>query len=446
MENNFFKWLLGGLAVLITLQGLPLIFHQGQGDLVAAMVPGLAGIPGIALMALLGGLVLVWAMTAAALGPWAIKERVARLFHWLRRFAPVYFLFLLLYASLMFVVWLRLHLLGNRDIERFFVLVAAWFLVLVAGFGTDKTELAATAGPLIGTVSVILIVFGLELFMRYAFIQSDGFGISLMHLSWVNRYWNPINELGYRDYPVNEDQAVQHLLVVGDSFVAGQGVEDIDDTFPHQLANRLGAGYAVNIAAHNGLETAGEWDALTDYPVIPDIVILSHYFNDILSVAPEIQDHIRHEWLPYPEDEPLRSVVLNSYLANFIYWHIAQLATMQEDYTAIVLGLYDDPETWAAHEALLARFVDWAETNNAQLAVITWPTLTDISRTGPASAQVANFFAAHGVPVVNMAEVLAGRSAASLVANPFDAHPDESVHALAADELYEVVAPLLDAR
>lgn len=281
----------------------------------------------------------------------------------------------------------------------------------------------------LGTVIITLIL--LENGMRLWLVQSDSFGLSRMARRWYDRYWTPINSLGYRDGErVIAAEDVKRILVIGDSFVAGQGIDDVDDTFPHQLARLLGAGYSVNIAAQPGWESAEMWDALQNDPLTPDVLILSHYVNDITWA-----DSTRR--LPASRSElapPVKWLVDNLEIPNFIYWRIAYPAqALNPDFYR---QFYDDSAVWHKHTEMLQQFITYAVDHQAQLIVINWPLLrgrNDLAR------PVTDFFQAQNIPVVDMRAVLQEFMDDQIVVSVYDAHPNVFAHQQAAENLYVLI-------
>ena len=86
--------------------------------------------------------------------------------------------------------------------------------------------------------------------------------------SCFERYWQPINSLGYRDYEWTPEKVGnrKRIVVVGDSFVAGGGVEKIEDRFSNQLGEKLGDDYVVMTVARNGWNTRQEIEGVLAYP------------------------------------------------------------------------------------------------------------------------------------------------------------------------------------
>jgi hypothetical protein len=368
---------------------------------------------------------------------------------------------MLLYLTLAVAGWelfFKLH--GFADFsgwaEVHYLSFCIWLLALITCYGLDRQELREISsrlgknrytGPLITTTFFIVIGLCAELGVRYFVTRSDSYGFTLMNEKWVETYWHPTNSLGYRDYEpaVDLDDTVQRVLVVGDSFVAGAGVERVDDTFPHILGQLLGNDYTVNIVAQPGWESPQQYEALNQYPVAPDIVILSHYINDIDWIAEREYPEVYEALLPPQPPAALRWLVDNFFLPNYVYWNILSKNVIDpwavgNPYLDLAIANYNDPEIWAEQEAVLSRFVDWAQAHRVHLIVVVWPLLTAIDQSEPMVAPVERFFEAEGINVLNMAEVLIGKDQAEIVVNPFDGHPNVYAHSLAAEQLFGLLA------
>src|SRR5215468_4472461 len=103
-------------------------------------------------------------------------------------------------------------------------------------------EMSLTTALAVFSVLYTLVVA--ELLVSVFVVETHGLAGTLAAKRWYERYWRPtINSLGYRDHePVWSD----HLLViVGASFVAGGGIENLDDRMSGVLAGRLCKGWTV---------------------------------------------------------------------------------------------------------------------------------------------------------------------------------------------------------
>ncbi|MEO1166787.1 MAG: SGNH/GDSL hydrolase family protein, partial [Chloroflexota bacterium] len=276
------------------------------------------------------------------------------------------------------------------------------------------------AGLLTTLTTVLVIVIGLELGLRFAYVMSDNFQFSKMHQNWNRLYWNPINADGYRDYeaPPPDDQRT-HILVLGDSLVTGYGVNHIDDTFPHILDAQLGADYTVNIAAQPGWGISNALDGAQVYPIEPDVVVLSHYINDIAEgIAAEAYDR------PFPQirvepTEQQRWWTDRFYIANFWYYRVYSYTAHDSVslYNDWIYDAYGNGEVWSNYQLELQSILDWTEEIDAPLVVVVWSNLLDIESSRRLTDPIVTFYSERDVLVVDMATLLADLPASQRTAN-----------------------------
>jgi len=148
---------------------------------------------------------------------------------------------------------------------------------LLAGIAAQRWSAAARAAARGLLITYAVIGFALvagELFFRFAYVDTEG---RLASERWVERYWQT-NTLGFRDREwIPTDWAAKTtVVIVGDSFAAGWGVEDPADRFGDVLGARLGDGYAVINLGLPGTSTPEQLETLRAFPLeYPDIVILA---------------------------------------------------------------------------------------------------------------------------------------------------------------------------
>ncbi|MDQ7035707.1 MAG: hypothetical protein Q9P01_12990 [Anaerolineae bacterium] len=208
--------------------------------------------------------------------------------------------------------------------EYFWLFGGFYGMIALSTVGTmqQSSPIGWWASPLITITTIVLIIIGLELGLRYVWVMSDNFQFSKMHSNWSRLYWNPLNTESYRDYhPALNDERMQ-IIVAGDSLAAGYGVDSIDDTFPHLLDNLLGDDSTVNIVAQPGWGISTALGALENYPTKPDIVILSHYINDIAEGSAGQQYSQPFPTIRLEPTENQRWWVENFYIANFLYYRV----------------------------------------------------------------------------------------------------------------------------
>jgi hypothetical protein len=307
----------------------------------------------------------------------------------------------------------------------------------------EKGNIGWLASPLITLTTIVLIIIGVELGLRYLWIMSDNFQFSAMHRNWSRLYWNPLNDVGegYRDYPPASNDERTHILVAGDSLVAGYGMNSIEDTFPHLLVDRLGENYTMNIVAQPGWGISTAFGAIQNYPTQPDIVILSHYINDIAEGAAGQQYGQPFPTIRLEPNDNQRWWVENFYIANFLYYRV-YLYTQHDSvglYNDWLRGAYENEVVWNAYQAEMQAWINWAAANDVELIVIVWSNLLAIEEWRDVTQPVIDYFLERGIPVVDMSEHLAGESPNKITVNLFDAHPSEYSHNVAAEQLYEVI-------
>ncbi|MCS6836558.1 MAG: hypothetical protein NZ750_11130 [Anaerolineae bacterium] len=338
--------------------------------------------------------------------------------------------------------------------EHFYLWFYIWLcaLVLLGGWRREEGERIAArlqasrwTSPMLVFSSLTVTLVLVEALMRATFVFSDNYGFSLMNARWFNENWKPINALGYRDYELSDAAPGRtRVLVVGDSFAAGHGIDDIAQTFPHVMGRELGQDYTVNVVAKPGWNTNHEWDALQSYPMTPDLLVLAYYVNDITHlVADRYEAQIQQIYPLAPF--PLNSFVDHFYLPNFLYWHVWGQIVRRGNalFNDLILQPYADEAIWAEQAEWLGRFVSYARDHHIPLVVIVWGAMNAPDASALAVQRVADYFAQQGATVVRMDDYLSDLSVAQRVVNPFDAHPSVLVHERAGLALAEAVRQLV---
>jgi hypothetical protein len=296
------------------------------------------------------------------------------------------------------------------------------------------------------TLSLLTLFFILmisEIFFKVFFAQSDAWNQTLASQNWFKRYW-ATNSMGYRDVEWSEADLhnKKRILVLGDSFAAGHGIENIEDRFSDQLGAKLGDDYLVMNIAASGISTKEEIDRVTGFPYKPEIFILQYFINDIRYAANE-QGFIPDD----PSVNPpafLKPLVDNSYVINFISWHAIRLlpGPWQADDFIWLNKVYNDPNVWWFHQQELLTIYEGARSEQVQLIVVIFPSLTDVDRSSRLTAKVIDFFKSHQVPVLDVAPLVQDIPLEQRIVSSLDAHPSVLVHHRVAEALYEMVMDL----
>lgn len=318
-------------------------------------------------------------------------------------------------------------------------------------------------------VSVFLVLAVCEVLVRIAYPA----------LKPSNQYdWNA----RHKGYSLARAPDTFRIVVLGDSYTFGQGVER-DSTFPAQLEKLLnGMGANLRFEVVNlgfcGLNTMTEvqllakegihpdtWAPDPDYRGLayqPDLVILEYTLNDsstswrVPGQVKGFDDRFRTGEVVLRVNGGPYSIPLPDKVDKFLTMHSRLYLALVSGYNQLlgVLGLREAGK--GAIESTLSRYVDsfegWIWMNQAlqQLSVIgktanipvimaIYPDMVNLSAYPFAAAhqKVKSKAESYGIPTLDLLPFFQGRNERELIATPFDAHPNATAHAIAAQALFE---------
>lgn len=299
---------------------------------------------------------------------------------------------------------------------------------------------------LVALLSLLITLAVTEVYFRYFAISSEGMSVSLVSKRWFDTYWHPINKLGYRDEEFDPPKKGEKrvLIVLGDSFVAGHGINLPQDRFSNILERKLGAEWRVANVAMCGWSTRAEAKALRAFPAKPEALVVSYFINDIEEAANDFGKSPPGKVDPPPSF--ILPVVNNSYLANFVYWRLWQLGKRNDagnEYYAYLKSIYEDSKIWQRHKEELFDIINYAHENKSVLLFSVLPSLKAIDQTAPFTSQVASFLKENGQEYVDFTPLLAGRQPKELVVNSYDAHANVALNAEMAEVLYKKLCSMI---
>jgi hypothetical protein len=406
---------------------------------------------------LIPALIFMWVITLVGFFRWLRAEKIVNmLLRPLRRWPSLLWAVILLYLIVTIGAWLALYqpTYGRplKAVEICYLLVVAWGFVFLLAYNVNRPTLREMgqrlskswlAGVLITLTTIVVIFTGAEAYLRLFYITTDGYGFTAMNYHWYqNFYWNNLNSLGYRDHepkPDDPNTPLQRIMVVGDSFAIGHGIDNVDDSFPQLLERELGDGYDVDLVAKSGWDMNDYTPWLNGYPFKPDVVVLSYYLNDIdyLMTGERSPDAA----FDFPQDPTLSWFVLNFFTPNFVYYNMLQFGSTTRN-TSFQMSLVDahlDDSLWQQQTGEIDNFIAWNEENNTRPIVLLWPQIRAVGASIPATSKVRAYFEEHGVEVVDMTDILADQTPADMVINRYDAHPSIAANHLATDALYTAI-------
>ncbi len=402
-------------------------------------------------------LVILWVVTALALIPSPLRRIVSAPLGGLRDHPILYWLALLAYLVAALGLWIVPYQPTNgralSPVEIAYLLAALWGFWLLIAYDLHEPELRAMGGKLgksrltglmVTLTTLLIFLIGGETYLRVFYITTDGYGFTAMNYWWYKDFgWSHLNSLGYRDYePTPDDPAhpLTRVAVLGDLFVMGHGINNLDDTFPQQLERMLGTGYDVNVIAESGWDSDVELYNLDQYPLRPNIVILSYYLNDIdyLMNDPALNPDNNFS---FPQNPALAWIIRTFFLPNYIYYDLMQFtsSTRAGNFADDLISAHLNDTLWNEQVPRLYEMVKWAHDHNARMIALVWPQLAAVDASTPATARVSDFFRSQGVQVVDMTDVLRGKSVGEITVNRFDSHPSVEADHLAAEQLYAAI-------
>lgn len=296
----------------------------------------------------------------------------------------------------------------------------------------------------------VLAFSGFEAYFRYVYDESDGLGYLKVNSKWHQRHVI-FNAYFYRDrdFTIQKQEGVKRIGVLGDSITFGGGIENVNDRFSNLLEKKLkDSGYKVEVynLGKPGYDTEGE---IAEYQKVKnldfDIIIWEFFLNDIQpegksTGTPIIAKNSQTaNFVQFFSDK--------SYFFDFIFWRLStRYQKTFEQLKNADLAQYEDQNILNHHKLIIADFLRELNLENKKVIVVIFPFINLLGPSYPAGdihQMISSYFKDNEVEVVDLLEDLKNEDPKSLIASRFDAHPNEEVHTLVADKLYEKVIKLL---
>lgn len=315
-----------------------------------------------------------------------------------------------------------------------FILVRLYYTNLIK---TKRSEWVSGVGLSVLTIVMVLVFFEIG-FMFFA--QTHGVATTKASALWVDKYYKPVNSLGYRDREPDLKTGKKVVLFAGDSFTAGYGNDHVKERFSDLVASGLDtAVYDVYNLGIPGIDTRAEAQRLKEYPLKPDVIVLAYFFNDIEVAAADHGFKIEVPPLYSGVPKPLRVLVDRLYFPNFIYWHLPNgSGNILDDF---LHKTYKDPEILQTHLNDLSRIIEYRDENQAEMITVMIPFLPDLSYSAQFTGPVADFLKKNGVKVVTLEEELSKLPGEERVVNKTDSHSSLKTNEIIAREVLKVIAP-----
>lgn len=290
----------------------------------------------------------------------------------------------------------------------------------------------------IATLLVPLIVVMVFLEIAFMFIaQSQEGGLTLASHIWFERKWPPMTG-DYRDAPKTDTLGKKKVLIVGDSFTAGHGLNTADERYGNILGEKLGdKQYVTYNLGISGSDTRDEYARLLKFGKTPDILILQYFPNDIEKVA---HDHglIPEGFRPY-SDLPrfVQSLFMRSYLLNYLYWQFPHGNFAPFDVYARTA--YGTPAIINDHLSDLTKFITYAKEHNSRFYVVMFPFSHNIEKTAQYVKPVVTLFQSHNVPILDVGKLMVDIAPNDRIVGRNDGHASAIVNKRVGEALFKLV-------
>jgi hypothetical protein len=294
-----------------------------------------------------------------------------------------------------------------------------------------------------GVVLISIFITTMTLETVFMFIpKSHVVGYTLGSKLWFNKYWKPINSMGFRDEETNISNP--SILFIGDSFTAGHGLKNSEERFSNIVKKELfdkGYNYSVINLGRNGIDTRGEYDLMIDFikkkNIVTRKVILQYYGNDIEMAAVE-NGLIFNGFEPYSDiPKYLGYLVKGSYLANFIYWTLPKKDTFS--YSKFLENAYKDQKIMADHKKDFKRFIDYCNENSIELIVVVFPFMQNLELSDTIFVnEILKYFEENKIKTINVSQLVENIKLSDRVVNNIDGHASKKVNLLVAKEILKM--------
>ena len=252
-----------------------------------------------------------------------------------------------------------------------------------------------------------------------------------------------------RNFKVEKPYGTIRIGILGDSITFGAGIANTKDRFSDILQKKFQES-GINAEVYNlgvlGLDSHEEIKLYQDLSYLNfDIIVWQYYLNDIQPEDKgEPAEIISRD--AYTSDL-IRVLSKNSTFFDFLYWRFSsKYATTFDQLGSHYLQMYSDESILKSHEEELSKFIGELKEKDKKIIVIIFPFIELIGPDYPANYvhdEMKSFFNSHDIEVVDLLSDLKDSNWKKLVASKFDTHPNEKVHKLAAEKLYEKLYPEL---
>ena len=234
------------------------------------------------------------------------------------------------------------------------------------------------------TFSTICFLAVLEIIFMFISL-SHGSGEAFSGKIWGNRYWNPINKLGFRDEEPKKGKNT--VFFVGDSFTAGWGVKKIEDRFGEVAASELKKqGKAINEInlGRYGADTRLEYHIFETFikktKIKPNHIVLQYFVNDMDKLIPNnFKCNLPTLNIPTWKKTMIEGSYLANYISNIYPTQNNYNLPKECDYLEKLKSVYSNNSLWKKEENQLAKFQSYCKQNKIKMTIVFFPFMEDLT-------------------------------------------------------------------
>lgn len=342
------------------------------------------------------------------------------------------------------------------DFAPYIILLLITFSISAfSAFKIYKTDTAQTKKKifisLLSTFALFVLGFcSFEAYFRYLYDIPDGLGFLKVSQKWTDRHVVH-NNYFFRDRDFENDKRPQTIRigVLGDSIAWGGGIENVDDRFSNRLERQLNeAGYQAEVynLGKPGFDTDGEVGIFENVRHLNfDFIIWEYFLNDIQPVEKSTGTTI----IETNRDLPAYVAFFTnkSYFLDYLYWKLTPIH--QKTYVQLKqadIAQYKNEELLANHKEKIKNYLQSFKGTNTKIIAVIFPNLLVLEENNYQAEDIhkimTEVFEKNKVEVVDLLTELRGKDGTYYMASKFDPHPNEEVHEIAAQKLFEVISSL----
>lgn len=299
-------------------------------------------------------------------------------------------------------------------------------------------------------LTVVLTASIIEAYFRYVYDESDGLGFLKVNSRWHKRHVVTNNYFFRdRDFVAQKPKSTVRIGIIGDSITFGGGIKNPEDRFSNLLEQKLrssGAKVDVYNLGKSGTDTEVQ---IREYQKVKhldfDIIIWQYFLNDIQPSEKSTGTSIINQ--SSQTGRVVSFLSEKSYFFDFLFWRYSQrYKNTFEKLKNADLAQYKNQEVLQKHKQDIAGFINDLAREDKKIVVIIFPFVHLVGQNYPAEnihEEMGEFFKANGAQVIDLLPNLRNKDPKQLIASRFDPHPNERVHSLAAQKLFEKISAYL---